>query len=179
MELTDENVIPIYGEACFYVSKSGQISEVLDFYYKDPDKYYQKLLELEFKEELKFEISTLWNNLDEIFDEEENILNEKRVFPKVQHVEIGIRQDPIYPHVSWIVQFEGEMLENEENIYESKTDLEKLEYDCKAIWIFPKTVEFIDINSAMNYEIKHGFLLLFQAKKGELIGGNEKFIFNL
>ena len=68
MELTDENVIPIYGEACFYVSKSGQISEVLDFYYKDPDKYYEKLLEPVFKEELESEITTLWKNLDQIFD---------------------------------------------------------------------------------------------------------------
>ncbi|NHI91343.1 MAG: hypothetical protein EAX96_02495 [Candidatus Lokiarchaeota archaeon] len=177
MELTDENVIPIFGEAWFYVSKQGQISEILEFYYKDPDEYYKKLLEHGFQEELEAEISNLWNNLDDIFENEENILNQKKVYPKVQHVEIGIRQDPIYPHITWIIYFEGKMFENDENIYESKTDLEKLDYDCKATWIFPKYVKFIDINSAMNYQIINNFILLFQAKKGEFIGGNEKFIF--
>ena len=179
MELTDENIIPIFGEAYFHVSNQGEVSEILEFYYSDPDEYYKKLLTPAFKEELENEINTLRNNLDEIFEEEENYLNEQRVYPKVQHVEIGIRQDPIYPHVTWVIHFKGKMHENAENIYESKTELEKLEYDCKATWIFPKTVEFIEINSAMNYQVKNGFLLLFQAKKGELIGGNEKFIFIL
>ena len=179
MELTDENIIPVYGEAYFHVSKQGQVSEILEFYYEDTDEYYNNLLKPEFKEELQNEINMLWNNLNNIFEEEENYLNQKRVYPKVQHVEIGIRQSPIYPHVSWIIHFEGEMLEQEENIYESKTELEKLEYDCKATWIFPKSVKIIDINSSMNYQLKNGFILLFEAKKGELIGGNEKFIFRL
>lgn len=174
--ISDENITPIYAYAYFNVSKNGEIHQLLQYDYYDPDGYYAKLCDKNHQKEYVIEIEKLWLNMDGFLEEEENFVNGKKVKPKVVHVDIGHRGFEYSPYITWLIDFKGEFKKGENN-YKTWTPEEKLEYNCHCIWHFPKNTK-LEIKSNMEFEIQNNIIILW-AQKSDIIGGNEEFNFIL
>lgn len=170
-----ENVTPLYAHAFFSVSRSGEFHQLLTYDYYDPDEYY---LSLEYNpEEYDMEIQKLWLNMQDFLEEEVNLVNGKKVYPKVIYTDIQFRGSETMPFILWIISFKGEFKKGE-NVYQTVTEEEVLEYDCDAIWVFPEDCRILSVTTPMDYEIMNNILLLW-ARKGDKIGGQEEIRFKL
>jgi hypothetical protein len=170
-----DNVIPLYAHAFFSVSRSGEFHQLLTYDYYDPDEYY---LNLEANpQEYEREIEKLWLNMQGYLEEETNIVNGKKVYPKVIYTDIEFRGSENSPFILWVISFRGEFRKGE-NVYVTVTEEEFLEYDCDAIWTFPEGCEILSVTTPMEYEIMDNILILW-ARKGDKIGGREEIRFKL
>jgi len=149
-------VTPLYAHAFFSVSRSGEFHQLLTYDYYDPDEYY---LNLEYNpEEYDMEIQKLWLNMQDFLEEEVNLVNGKKVYPKVIYTDIQFRGSETMPFILWIISFKGEFK--------------------NAIWVFPEDCRILSVTTPMDYEIMNNILLLW-ARKGDKIGGQEEIRFKL
>ncbi|NVM02471.1 MAG: hypothetical protein HWN67_09065 [Candidatus Helarchaeota archaeon] len=176
---SDEDVTPIYAYAYFNVARNGEIHQLLQYDYYDPDEFYANLCHEENQKDFNDEIEKLWNNMENFLGEEKNYINNKKVVPKVVHVDIGHRGSQNLPYITWLIDFKGEFKtdRNSKNIYRTWTPKEKLEYDCHCIWHFPEGTK-IKIKTSMSFEIINNLIILW-ARKSDFIGGDEEFTFIL
>lgn len=168
-------LIPISGVAYFIVSENGNITEILDFSYLNEDLKYKKIMhdQLEFEDEVK----TAWKNMQAFLDAEKIIINNKQVKSKVTFVDIIYRGLEEIPHILFFIDFGGP-LKKGINTIETYTEKEKLEYDIEVFWKYPENTKIIEVETPMNYEIKKNFIILW-SRKGDIIGGYEKIVFQL
>jgi len=168
-------VVPVFAHAFFSVSHDGEFHQLLTYDYYDPDEYY---LNLESNpEEYEKEIEKLWLNMQGFLEEETNKVNSETVYPKVIYTDIQFRGSENMPFILWVISFKGEFKKGE-NVYQTVTEEEVLEYDCDAIWTFPEDCEILSVTTPMDYEIMDNILLLW-ARKGDKIGGHEEIRFKI
>lgn len=171
----NDNVIPVFAHAFFSVSRDGEFHQLLTYDYYDPDEYY---LNLESNpEDYEKEIEKLWLNMQGFLEEEKNKVNGTPVYPKVAYTDIQFRGSENMPFILWVISFKGEFKKGE-NVYQTVTEEEVLEYDCDAIWTFPEDCEILSVTTPMDYEIMNNILLLW-ARKGDKIGGHEEIRFKI
>lgn len=173
---SDDNITPIYAYAYFSVANNGEIHQLLQYDYFDPDEFYADLCHEENQTDFNEEIQKLWNNMNYFLSEERNYINNKRVVPEVIHVDIGHRGSKNLPYITWLICFKGEFKIGK-NIYTTFTKPEKLEYDCHCIWHFPINTK-VKIKASMDFEIIDNTIILY-GRKSEIIGGNEQITFFL
>ena len=166
-------LIPISGVAYFVVSRTGVVSEILDFSYLDSNKEYLQLIHDE--REFKKETTLIWKNMQGFLDKERIIINDQRVRSEVKLVDIIYRGLDDVPHVLFFIEFRGTLV-NGLNTIETYTEEEELEYDVEAYWKFPHKTRIIEVITPMEYEINKNFILLW-SRKGNIIGGYEKITF--
>ncbi|MBD3229985.1 MAG: hypothetical protein GF329_17515 [Candidatus Lokiarchaeota archaeon] len=164
----DEEIVPIFAQAFFAGSRNGTIKQLLQFDYHDPTCFYKTLEQDE--KELDIELTKLSTNMQSFLDEEENTINNQRVFPEVKFIDLGFRGDTM-PFISWIIEFKG-IFNKGLNEYIAITPEEELDYDCRSIWSFTEGTRIIKIKSQMNYEICEN-QIAFWASKSDVIGGKE------
>ncbi len=171
-----EKITPLYAYAYFSVAQAGEIHQLLQYDYHDPEEYYANLCHEEKQEEFNAEVDMLWNNMDSFLGEEKNFINNKKVTPRVVHVDIGHRGSQVLPYITWLIDFKGEF-KTGKNVYRTWTPEEKLEYDCHCIWHFPQNTK-ISIKTSMNFDIINNLIILW-ARKSDVIGGSEEIVFFL
>ena len=172
----DDNIIPIHASSFFSISRDGEFHQLLQYDYYDPDEFYFKL-ERD-KKALTEEIRKLWMNMQGYLEDEVNKINGRIVYPEVKFCDIQHRGRRKNPYIIWIITFKGDF-QTGINIYETKTDEEALEYDCYAMWQFPRECKkIIQVESKLYYDI-FGNRIILWGNKGMKIGGYERIQFEL
>ena len=168
MDLKEDNIIPIFAHAFFCGSKEGNIKQVLQFDYHDPNCFYKEIEQNE--REFNKELNKLSLNMQSFLDEEKNYINNQQVYPKVKFIDIEFRVDTM-PFITWIIEFEG-IFKKGINEYLAITPEEKLDYNCRSIWSFTSKTRIIKVETRMIYEINENHIV-FWANKDDIIGGKE------
>ena len=70
---SDEKVTPIYAYAYFTVARNGEIHQLLQYDYYDPDGFYANLCHEENQNDFNDEIEKLWNNMENFLEEEKKL----------------------------------------------------------------------------------------------------------
>lgn len=168
---------PIYASGYFFVRETGLIEEIVEFYYYDPGELYKQILEDPAK--LKKEKEILVRNMQFYLDEEEVLINNTRVYPKVVDLDIGLREDSKHPYVAFFIVFAGYFRPGL-NIYEDRYGPVEAEYDYKVTWIFPTKSRIVHVEVGVPYAIiNSGRGLVFKVKKGTKIKGYERIDFEI
>ena len=170
----NEKVIPIYASSFFSVSCDGEFHQLLQYDYYDPEGYYSGLEEEEFK--FTEEIKKLWVNMQSFLEDETNKINGKMVYPKVKFCDIQHRTKK-NPYIIWVITFK-EAFQKGINLYETKTDEEKLEYNCYVIWQFSVETRNLKVDTKLYYDI-FGNRIILWGEKGMMIGGYERIRFEI
>ena len=169
-----EEVIPVYASSFFSVSSEGEFHQFLQYDYYDPKGYYTHLAE----EEVSKEVQTCWANMQGYLEEETNKVNGKMVYPEVDFCDIQFHGSWKNPFIVWVITFRGEF-QSGINVYETRTDEEKLEYDCYVIWQFPRTTKkILAVDTKLYHDILGNRIVLW-GDKGMTIGGKEFIRFEL
>lgn len=175
--MSSEEIIPIYAQGFFTVSRKGDFNQIIVFDYHDPIRYYYKILESE--EGYNEEMARLETNMQYYLDREEVLINGRQVRPKVRLVDIGFRGDPEHPSVTFLIYFRGR-LKRGNNIFENYYEETVLEYDYDVYWIFPPRSKIINVEVQTDYEVLgRGNILAIWGRKNNRIKGFEKITFKI
>ncbi|MFX1294617.1 MAG: hypothetical protein ACFFD2_07165 [Promethearchaeota archaeon] len=164
----EEKIVPVHASSFFSISRDGEFHQLLQYDYYDPEGYYSSFEEAE----LSREIEKVWLNMQSYLEEETNKVNGKIIYPKVEFCDILHRGRQERPFIIWIITFKGEFYKGI-NVYETKTDVEKLEYDCYVVWQFPQKTKIINVDTKLFYDI-FGSRIVLWGEQGMNIGGFER-----
>ncbi len=168
---------PIHAQGFFNVSRRGDINQVIVYDYYDPDYYYLRLTHRPIDYEK--EIARLASNMQYFLDQEEIIINGQRVHPTVKTVSIEHRGIAEIAYITFIIYFKGKFRKGL-NTYENKYEAEIAEYDYEVYWIFPPRSRVVEVDISADYEVLgDNNVLLFWVRKGDVINGYEKIVFEL
>ncbi|MEM4718078.1 MAG: hypothetical protein QXE81_04895 [Desulfurococcaceae archaeon] len=168
---------PIYGLGLFLVRETGLIEQFIEFCYLDPGETYAKIMKD--RDQGKKEKTKLARNMQTFLDQEEVLINNQRVYPKVIDVEIGFREDFKHPYIVFFIVFTG-ILRHGLNIYEDKYNSELVEYNYRVYWIFPSKARVIKADLGVPYILlNNGRILAFSVNKGSEIRGYERIEFEI
>jgi len=171
------DMTPLYATGFFFVRESGLVEQLVIFNYYDPQGEYRSIVEDEKK--LVEEKSLLVRNMQFYLDQEEVIINDERVYPRVVDVEIGFQGDFKYPYILFIIAFRGVFKEGL-NIYEDKYEPEVAEYDYRVYWFFPPKARVLTAQLGVPYRLLDKCrILVFEVEKGTKISGYEKIEFEM
>ncbi|MCD6488576.1 MAG: hypothetical protein J7K21_05060 [Desulfurococcales archaeon] len=169
--------IPVFGQGFFYVWHNGKIDQIIVFDYFDPDQYYYKVLNN--KEMYLKEKTMLMNNMQYYLDQEKVLINGNRSFPRVKHVDIGLRGDPRYPFIIFFIEFGGVFVKGL-NVYENIYEEEVVDYSYIVYWIFSEGLKAVEADVGVKYELaSDAHILKFFVRKGTRVGGYERIVFEL
>ena len=165
---------PIHAQGIFAVCKDGEIAQIINFDYEDKSLYYARLAD---KEKLDYELERIGENMQEFLDEERVLINDTRTFPRVYGVDLNFRGELIYPTVTIIIKFHGNLRMGHNqylNIYKET----KAEYNYEIYWIFPINTRITKVRVNGDYDIK-GNILYIWVEKDKKIYGREEIYFKL
>ncbi len=170
------NVIPIYAQGIFTVSKSGYINQIIVFDYYDPGGYYRKVVSdgTLYNEEM----NKLALNMQSFLNEEEVLVNNVRVRPKVRSVSLGFRGSYRYPYVLFVIGFKIPLRKGE-NTYVNKYEAEVAEYNYEVLWVFEEGMRVTYVNVGFEYDLMGDRILMFSVSKGMNTPGYEEIRFIL
>ncbi|RLE80275.1 MAG: hypothetical protein DRJ52_06750 [Thermoprotei archaeon] len=167
-------VKPVHALCFFSVSLLGDVNQLLVFDYYDPDLYYAKLVE---RKLIDYELETIASNMQDYLDEEKVLVNGRRVYPEVRHIDIAFRGTPKNPSIYFIIYFKG-YLKPGENTYEDYYESERVEYDYEFYWIFPPGVQVKKVVIDGFYTINNNILSVY-VERGSYVKGYEKIVFDI
>ncbi|AEM38590.1 hypothetical protein Pyrfu_0721 [Pyrolobus fumarii 1A] len=171
-----EQVRPVHAEGVFTVGYRV-ITYYLLFEYYDPLGYYDAVLRN--RRLLEEEVAKLHYNMQSFIDQEEVIVNGKRVRPKVVLVDITFRGRKTSPLIVFGVRFAAP-LKPGVNVYENRYESETVEYDYVAYWMFPPGTKILEVDmDGEEWEITETGVLAIYGRRGKRIGGYEKIVFEL
>jgi len=168
-------LIPIYAYGIFDVTYKEIIQHII-FEYVDPAKEYAKVVKD--KRKLRYEISTLRNNMQRFLDAEEVLINNIRVYPRVIDVRIGFSGSYERPYIKYTIIFDAP-LRSGINKYEDKYEPEITEYDYTVTWVFPKGSKVLEVNVGFQYEVIDERIVVFYVNEGSETPGYESITFTL
>ncbi len=168
---------PLYAQGFFHLRRNGFVDQTVVFDYYDPDHYYAKLLRD--RDRLSREIRMLMNNMQYYLDQERVLINGEDTYPRVVHVEIGVRGRPDISYIVFLIVFKGELVKGI-NTYENIYEEEEVDYDYTVYWVFPESIRVIEADVGVPYRIySDGRILFFKVPHGTRIGGYEKIVFEV
>lgn len=178
LEEAGKHVEPVYAQGFFYVSLN-YISYYLVFDYHDPYGYYDTVLRNEklFNEE----VAKLWANMQSFLDEEQVIVNNVRVRPRVSMIDIGFRGSRRRPYIVFCIRFKAP-IKIGVNVYENKYEAEVVEYDYVAYWVFPPGSRIIKVDMGSGdeeWDIIGKNILAIYGYRGKRTGGYEYIEFEI
>lgn len=167
-------IIPLHAQGLFIVHLSGLISQFVIYDYYDPDEYYASL-----EDELLYEeLNILANNMQEFLNREKVIINGEKVKPKVELVDISFKGETTRPSILFFIEFKGKFKKGV-NIYENYYESEKVEYDYEVYWIFPQSVEIVEVDVDGDVEILDKRKLIVRVLRDTKVRGYEKIVFKI
>ncbi|MHA1699048.1 MAG: hypothetical protein ACTSWN_09445 [Promethearchaeota archaeon] len=164
---------PIYAQSIISVTHIGEkivFNQILIYDYKDvsPAHDYQYAIVTN-PRFLKEELKALGNNMQKFLDEEENFVNGKRVFPRVEKVLIDFKTESRYPYFTWLIRFEGDISEDGIQVYEARVEPAKLEYDVRSIYLFPLGTKVLEIITSLENENRPSNVIVYRGFKGQRV----------
>lgn len=169
-------VIPIYAQGIFTVSKSGYVNQLIIFDYYDPIGYYKKIIKSDVNYES--EMQKLALNMQRFLNEEEVKVNNIKVKPKVISVSLGFRGSFKNPYVFFVINFKIP-LKKGENTYVNRYESEVAEYNYEVTWVFEEGIKISYVNVGFEYDIMADRILVFSVSKGSRTPGYEEIRFIL
>ncbi|AWR96283.1 hypothetical protein DFR86_01140 [Acidianus sulfidivorans JP7] len=163
-------VEPIYAKGYFYMSITGDVYELITFYYYDDENYYISLDQ----NSLRAEKQKMKYNMQYYLDREIIMVNSKRVHAKVLKVSISLLSAN-YPIVDFVAKFNCK-LKKGINTYVDKYDNEVAEYPYDFVWILPGRIIKTKISGKIEV---HDNMLYVNVSKGTKVGGEEKIVFKI
>jgi hypothetical protein len=174
LEIASKMVRPIYASAIFNVSLEG-IRYSLTFDYVDPVGYYKKILEN--TDLFKKEIELVTSNMQGFLNEEDIVINGKKVSAEIILTDLGLRGEPNRAYILFIIEIKCR-LERGLNIYENRYEREEFEYDYAAYWIFPRGTKIYEaILGGSIYVI--GNSIVVRGSRGDISPGYERIKFKI
>ncbi len=171
-----EQVRPVHAEGTFFVGYRV-IAYYLLFEYYDPLGYYDAVLRD--KRLLEEEVARLQYNMQEFLDQEEVIVNGRRVRPKVVLVDIAFRGRKTSPVIIFGVRFAAPLRPGR-NVYENRYEEEVAEYDYVVYWMFPPGTRILEVEmGGEEWEVTETGVLAIYGRRGRRTGGYEKIVFEL
>jgi len=175
IEHMSREVRPIYAQAFFTVSP-GFILYYLIFDYYDPLGYYELIMRHE--DLFNNEIIKLATNMQSFLNNEEVIVNNVRVKPRVDMIDIGFRGSKHRPYIVFLIRFSAP-IRTGKNVYENRYESEIAQYDYVAYWSFPPRSKILEVEVGESYDILHNNLLVLYGKKGMRTLGYERIVFEI
>ncbi|WP_440059160.1 hypothetical protein ACSU1N_05070 [Thermogladius sp. 4427co] len=168
---------PIYGYGFFRVDLSGLVDETIVFLYYDPERLYARIRTS--KRDLEKELRTLADNMQYYLDMEKVYINNQRVYPKVEHVEIGPTVKEEIAYIVYNISFKG-ILRKGLNTYVDEYEEETSEYEYIVYWLFPEGSRIVRASLDVPYNIiMYGRGLVFKVPKGVRLKGREEIVFEI
>ncbi|MGC9011568.1 hypothetical protein WLZ34_01195 [Thermogladius sp. KZ2Tp1] len=168
---------PIYGYGFFHVHDSGLVDQTIVFLYSDPGRLYLEIS----KDPVKRgrEIELLARNMQYFLDEERVYINNKRVYPVVKDVDIGVAGLENLAYIVFKIVFKGELRKGL-NHYLNEYEEETAEYDYTVYWVFPENARFVRASLNVPYEVVlEGRGVKFTVARGTRLPGREEIVFDL
>lgn len=178
LERASEMVQPIHAQGFFHVAQN-HISYYIVFDYNDPLRYYYRILQDQ--QLYEQETQTLYQNMQQLIDQEKVVVNGQRVRPVVEMVDIGFRGRPTRPFIVFAVSFKAP-LKPGVNTYENTYEPETISYNYEAYWILPPGSTILEVDMGPGNEewsIVGGNILAIYGRRGQRTGGYEKIVFQL
>lgn len=179
--MTEDPLKPRHGRSTIHVAhdNAGRIdfSQILTYFYEDTTEkndYYQRA-----KNDDDFiprEQDVLGGNMQTFLNKEKNIVNGKKVRPKVVHVDISYESNPRFIIFSWLIQWSGKESDSESGMhaYESSVDPAVLEYNVQSYYHFPDNAKIMNITSSLAHEVIEDHIIIYKASKGDKVRSSEK-----
>ncbi|RLF14012.1 MAG: hypothetical protein DRJ66_06800 [Thermoprotei archaeon] len=169
-----ESVRPIHAQEYFTVSTDGEVTQIITFYYHDPEGYYRELAE---EGRIGKELDKMVINMQSFLDEERIYINERRVRPEVVGADLSFLGSPEIVSAIFIIKFKG-TIQKGINVYEDHYEPEITEYGYEIYWVFPLGWKILDVEMAGDHEIiGDGNILVVWAEEGTNTGGHERIMF--
>ncbi len=170
------DIEPVNALGFFIVSPRLDIFQIIVYEYIDIERRYFSLVED--IDELDNELEELAKIMQDFLDEEEVIINDERVRPRVIGVDIGFRGEPEEPFITYFIYFKGKPrrgLNYYENIYEADI----AEYPISAYWYFPPRSKVKSVEASGDIEIIGDRIVIMRLAEGDRVNGYEKIVFEL
>ena len=167
---------PMSAMGVFTVTKNLEVYQIVVFEYFDDKRVYFSLTES--IEDYEKELDRLADVMQKFLDEEEVVINDERVRPKVVGVDIGFKDMPEEPFITYFIFFRGKPrkgLNYYENIYEG----ELAEYPITAYWYFPPTSKVVNVVASGDVSVLGDNIVVMRLAEGDRISGYEKIVFKL
>ncbi len=171
-----EQVRPVHAEGTFTVAP-GVIMYYLLFEYYDPLGYYDAVLRD--RRLLEQEVAKLHYNMQGFLDEEEVVVNGKRVRPRVVLVDIAFRGRKASPVIIFGIRVPAPIRPGR-NVYENRYEPEKAEYDYVVYWMFPPGTRIVEVDmGGEEWEVTETGVLAIYGRRGRRVSGYEKIVFEM
>nr|MDO8112796.1 hypothetical protein [Candidatus Sigynarchaeota archaeon] len=173
MNAQDDPLRPIHARSIIHVSIHG--NDILDFAqeitydYVDTSNgaYFDKVVhDAEF---LRQEIATVEKNMQSSLDEEINLVNGARVYPRILNTAVDFKTEPRYPYYTWLIAWNGSTSISGKQVYEVKTEPAALEYSAKSTYILPSNARIVEVDSSLAYENVLKNIIVFRGSRGDMV----------
>nr|MDO8083476.1 hypothetical protein [Candidatus Sigynarchaeum springense] len=175
----DDPLRPIHARSVIQISHRGDgtidFSQVLEYDYEDvsgKDVYHHRVTsDPRF---VKEEISVLERNMQGFLDEETNVVNGLRVFPRVLTTFIAFRGEPRYPTCTWLIAWSANVGDSDTFTYDARVEPATLEYGVESIYTLPPNARVVSIESSLPYDNAIKNIIIFRGAKGDKVGEIER-----
>jgi hypothetical protein len=179
MNAQDDPLRPIHARSVIQISHRGDamvdFSQVLEYDYEDISR--ENLYHASVTSDSRFvkeEISVLERNMQGFLDEEKNVVNGTRVYPRVVTTFITFRGDPRYPTSTWLITWSATVDIDDTFTYEASVEPAMLEYPVESIYTLPPNARVIGVESSLPYDNTIKNIVVFRGVKGDEVKAVER-----
>ncbi|MBN2153112.1 MAG: hypothetical protein JW839_16790 [Candidatus Lokiarchaeota archaeon] len=170
---------PVHARSVIQISHRGDgvvdFSQVLEYDYEDisgTNVYHRRVSsDPRF---VKEELSVLERNMQSFLDDETNVVNGERVFPRVLTAFIAFRGGPSHPVCTWLVAWSADVGLGGTYVYEARVEAATLEYGVESIYTLPLNARVVGIESSLPYDNAIKNVIVFRGAKGDKVGEVER-----
>lgn len=167
---------PLHAHEFMLVSVDGMFNQILSFDYHDPSGFYRSLLKDE--ERYRREMERLIENMQSLLDDEVVKVNGEACKLEVLTAALDFRGSENLPCITFFIQFRARLRPGT-NVYECFYGEEVAEYDYEVYWVFPLSVEIVDVSVPTEKDLVTKNMLILWARTGDNVGCYEKVVFNI
>lgn len=175
----DDPLRPIHARSVIQISHRGDgtvdFSQVLEYDYEDisGDNLYHSRATSD-PQFLKDEASVLERNMQGFLDEETNVVNSTRVYPRVLTSFTTFRGEPRHPTCTWLITWSVNVGTGGTFTYEAHVEPATLEYVVESIYTLPSNARVVSIESSLPYDNTIKNIIVFRGAKGDKVGEVER-----
>ncbi len=170
---------PVHARSVIQISHRGDgtidFSQVLEYDYEDisgANVYHRKVTsDPQF---VKEEIAALERNMQGFLDDETNVVNGTRVYPRVLEAFIAFRGEPRHPVSTWLIAWSANISDSNTFTYEARVEHDTLEYGAESIYMLPPNARVVAIESSLPYDNAIKNIIIFRGAKGDKVGEIER-----
>ncbi len=175
----DDPLRPVHARSVIQISHRGDgtvdFSQVLEYDYEDvsgTNAYHSRVVsDPRF---VKEELSVLERNMQGFLDDETNVVNGTRVYPRVLTVFVAFRGEPRHPVCTWLISWSANAGSGCTFTYEARVEPATLEYEVESIYTLPPNARVVGIESSLPYDNAIKNVIVFRGANGDKVGEIER-----